>query len=250
MANNEPILVEDKIQHALDGQTFGNVSNNLRYMLLAMYGAINDDEIVHCKKTEDFVKPDLVIEINGITKNLSVKTGRAENVHNEIIDNFIDFLRKEGISEETLDTIKLFHYGDGTTDGSGKERKAYLDVVTGLKDNIKHANEELNYRKDFVLKTMYHCFFQGVSISNPIIDAVYFGTKEYGIVATRKQILSHLRKRSFSFYDNLHIGPLLLRPHSRYVNRKIADERNRNRLIAYWPNLNADLSYISQRYDF
>ena len=250
MSNNDSLLVEDIIVKSINGKRYEQIGNNLKHMLFAAFGPIDDDEVIYSHKTEGFIKPDLIVEINGVYKNISVKSGRAENVHNEILDNFIAFLREKGISEKTLLTIKRYHYGDGTTDGTGENRKNYYELMNEMKDDIDLANEELNYRKEFVLDVVYHCVFQGTSKDNPVVDAIYFGSKEYGIVATRKQIISHLRKRSFSFYDNLHIGPLHLRPHSRYSDREVVDERNRQRIIAYWPNLNADLDYISKRYNY
>lgn len=249
MARNDPTLVEDQIMFAINEKKYSDISNNLKHMLATVFGVIYPDSVVYCTKTKGSIKPDLIITIDDEVRYVSVKTGRAENVHNEILDNFIDFLEDEGVSENTLETIKLFHYGDGTIDGTGDRRKEYLEIMNELSTRIAEANEELNYRKELVLDVMYHCVFQGADEDNPIVDAIYFGTPEYGIVTTKKQILSHIRKRNFSFYDNLHIGPLLLRPHSRYSNTEVVDERNRNRIIAYWPNLNADLDYISKRYN-
>ena len=108
----------------------------------------------------------------------------------------------------------------------------------------------MNWNKEFVFKTIYRCLIQGISDDYPMIDAIYFGTKDYGITCTRKQILTHIRRRNFSYFENLHIGPLLLRPHSRYSGTDIKSERNRERIVAYWPNLNADINYIANRYDY
>ena len=250
MSNNDALRIEDKIVHAIDGRRFAQIPNNLKCLIEALYVAVNDDEVVYCEKTEDWIKPDIILEIDGVKKYVSIKTGRAENVHNENFPYFIDYLRNEGISEPTIETIALFHYGDGTLDGTGKVRKPYFDIMLELKDRIEDANKELNYRKEFVLSIMYHCLFRGKDLTNPSIDAVYFGNEKFGIVATKKQIITYITKRSFGFFNNLHIGPLLLRPHSRYVNRSVEDERNRNRIVIYWPNLNADLEYISKRYDY
>ena len=250
MPINDGILVEDEILTGLNNKRVSEINNNLRFLIRSLYGPLEDDEIVTCSKTDDSFKVDLIIGYKGVNKNVSVKTGRAQIVHNEILDNFTQFLANEGVSQETIDTIRLFHYGDGTTNGTGEQRFSYLKVAATLEERIKKANEELNYRKELVLKTMYHCVFKGAGEDNPLIDAIYFGTKDYGIMATRKQIIKHITKRNFAFYDNLHIGPLLLRPDARYVNKKIEDERKRNRIVAYWPNMNADIEYISKRYDY
>ena len=250
MPINDGLLVEDEILTGLNGKKISELSNNLKYFMRNLYGPLDDDEIVECHKTDDSYKVDLVITYKKSIKNVSVKTGRAEIVHNEVLDYFTAFLSREGISDETIETIKLFHYGDGTTDGTGEKRMTYVEIAHALQDRIRKANDELNYRKDMVLKTIYHCVFKGANENNPEVDAIYFGTKDYGVMATKKQILTHIRKRNFGFYENLHIGPLLLRPDARYVDKEIASQRKRNRIVAYWPNLNADIEYISKRYDY
>jgi hypothetical protein len=69
-----------------------------------------------------------------------MKSGKAAIVHNEIISNFTSFLRSKGISERTIETIHLFHYGDGTTDGSSEnERKSYKDISLALLELCKEA---------------------------------------------------------------------------------------------------------------
>lgn len=250
MSKNDGLYVEDSILVNLNGKKVSEVSNNLRFMLKAIYGALDDEAFIKCSKTDDAFKPDLVIEINGVTKYVSVKTGSAENVHNEVVGYFVDYLKSEGISDKTIETILLYQYGDGTTDGSGTDRKGYLAIRTELDKRIKQANEELNWNKEFVFKTIYRCILQGVNDKGPMVDAIYFGTKDYGITCTRKQLLTHIRRRNFSYFENLHIGPLLLRPHSRYSGTDVKSERNKSRIVAYWPNLNADLNYIANRYDY
>ena len=250
MPINDGLLVEDEILAGLNEKKIFELSNNLRFFMRNLYGALDENETVYCQKTDDAYKVDLIITYKGINKNISVKTGRAEIVHNEILDNFVNFLSDEGVSDETIETIKLFHYGDGTTNGTGKVRMNYVEIAHALQDRIRKANDELNYRKELVLKTIYHCVFKGAKATNPEIDAIYFGTKDFGVMASKKQILTHIRKRNFGFFENLHIGPLLLRPDARYVGKEITDERKRNRIVLYWPNLNADIEYISKRYDY
>ena len=179
-----------------------------------------------------------------------MKSGAAVIVHNEIIDNFISYLREEGISEETIETILLFHYGDGSTDGSGEIRKNTSELMYVMKDRIKKANGELNWNMELIVKTVKRLMFYGASSDYIPADALYFGDKDYGVVVTMKQVIRHLQKRGFDFYDNLHIGPLLIRPDARYVTKEIVSQRKYNRIVAYWPNLQADVIFISKRYNY
>ena len=82
----------------------------------------------------------------GIKKYVSLKSGRAESIHQEYIKNFILFLRSLGISKRTQQTILLYQYGDGTMDGSGKRRMKYHEMRTWLDERIKEAKNKLNDR--------------------------------------------------------------------------------------------------------
>ena len=199
---------------------------------------------------DDAFKTDFVIEYGDRVKNISMKSGRAEVVHNEILKNFIEFLREFKISEQTLETICLFHYGDGTIDGTGEKRKPYREIVYELGDRTALANAELNKDIGIVAEVVRRCVFKGSDADNLEADALYFGDMFYGTVVTKNQIMKHVRRRSFDYYDNLHIGPLLLRPDARYVDKDITYQRKRDRIVAYWPNLAADVDYIAKRYDY
>ena len=133
-------------------------------------------------------------------------------------------------------------------DGTGKKRLSYEDIRYLLRDRIKQANIELNSNKDIMKKVMEHCMFIGV-IEKPVVaDCVYHGTVEYGIVATDKQIIKHIERKNWNYYSNLHIGPIMLRPHARYVNKETTCEKRRHKIVCYYPRLAEDLSYIATRY--
>ena len=245
---------EAQMIYALNNRKVGELSNNLKHFITTLFCFVNDNDVIKAYKVDDANKTDFVIEINGQEENISLKTGGAEVVHNEILDNFVDYLRSEGISEETIETIKLFHYGDGSTDGTGTRRLGYLDVVSSLKERIKKANVELNKDVGFVVDTLDHCVLVGANSKNIPVTAIYFGELEYGVFATRRQIETHFARRTkagaYNYMDHLHIGPLLLRPDARYVGKTISDERKRERIVVYWPRFSADLEFISKRYDY
>ena len=245
------LVNEDKIVAELNNKKLSDLSNNMRHLIECLFCTVSNDTVIKCyKPTEANIKPDIIIECNNEKKYVSIKIGRAETVHNEIIDNFLNFLSLEGISQQTIETIRLFHFGDGTLDGSGCKRLSYHELVIQLKDRIRIANSELNMDIEFVKRIVRRCVFRGSCISNPEADAIYFGDSDYGVIATQTQVMKHLKRRGFDYYENLHIGPLLLRPDARYVDAPIVSERKRNRIVAYWPNLCADIEYISRRYNY
>lgn len=244
------LLKEDEMVLALNKRTFSELNGNLKRLLNSLFGAIDPCEIILCEKTKDFIKPDFIITCKNISLGISMKSGSAVIVHNEIVTNFISFIRRLRVSEKTIETILLFHFGDGTTDGTGTKRLSTSEVREKLADRIIEANQELNSDLKFIYEVVYHCVFKGAKEENLEADAIYYGDVDNGVVATQKQLFKNMQRRGFDYYDCLHIGPLLIRPDSRYADTDIIDERKRNRIVMYWPNLRSEIDYVSRRYDF
>ena len=250
MPTNSGFFNEDEILASLEGKRVKDLTNNMRRLLQALFGVLDADEVVHARKTEDFVKPDLIITYKGKERFLSIKFGRAEAVHEEIVENFVDYLGSLGISKETRDTILLYHFGDGTTDGSGDYRIEYNALRVKLDGALERANIELNRNKEIVRKILDRCLWNGSKNSPVIADSIYHGDAEYGLVVTRRQIDRYLEVKNWNWMKNLHIGPLQLRPHARYVGKVVRSEKRRHALICYWANFVPDLNYIAKNYNY
>ena len=250
MPTNLGNLKELEVVQSIDNKKVKELSNNMRNLVMALYGVLDGNEIVRCQKIEDYIKPDFVIIYKNQKKYVSMKSGRAETIHQEYVKNFILFLRSLGISTRTQQTILLYQYGDGSLDGTGKNRMDYNKLRLVLDERIKEANEELNKDHGFIMKVITRCLFVGTLEKAIPIDCIYFGDYRFGIVATRKQIERHINRKDWRWMNNLHIGPIQLRPHARYIGKEIKDPEARNKLECYWANLSSDIDYISNRYDY
>lgn len=246
---SDGLVVEKNIARSLNEKTYGNLSNNLKHLVKKLFPDVLDEDVITSDSYEDIFKADIYIECCGITKNVSIKTGRSEIVHNEILDKFCSYLKENGITDKTIETIRLFHYGDTTTDGTGKRRMNYNEIMTMYKERIAEANYELNTDREFVKNTVNRLVFDGASNEYTKADAIYVGDLEFGVIASKTQVEKHIKRKYYSYYNNLHIGPILLRPDCRYVDTEIRDERKRNRIVAYWPSLRSDVEYIANRYN-
>ena len=246
---NYGLLVESEIVNALNEKKYKDINNNLRTMLRDMYGVINEDDIVLCKKTEDFIKPDISISINDRTKYVSIKSGRATTMHAENIKEVVLFFRSLGLSKESQKLLLLYHYGDGTMTGTGVDRLDYHETFNWLRDKIIAFNEELNNNKEMIKAVIERVLFQGVNPEAQRADYIYQGDVNYGIVISRRQILKHMDKKTWNFYENVHIGPLLMKPHAKYAHKEVKDEKQRQRFEFYWPKFEEDVRFIHKRYN-
>ena len=127
---------------ALNQKRFCELNDNLKLIVKKLFKAVNDDCVIECKKFEGFYKPDFIITCNGVDKYISMKSGLADTVHEEQLSTVITFLHQLGISNETLDTIRLFQYADGTLDGTGNKRMGWREAYDTYDSRIKKANIE------------------------------------------------------------------------------------------------------------
>lgn len=248
MPNNHGRLKEDEMMINLNGKKVSEITPNLFHMMEELFGALEPNEVITCTQPEDYIKPDLLITYKGITKGISMKSSTSENVHTEYVSTFIDFLESIGVSKETRDTILLYHFGDGTKDGTGSNRMSLDEVRFRYRDLIKKANTELNEDPEIITKIVDRLVFDGVNPNAAKADALYHGDIYYGIVITRKQVHKHILRKVWDKYDNLHVGPLFLRAHARYVGVEVRNEKYHQHIDAKWARLIADMEYISKRY--
>lgn len=241
---------EDQMLVFLNNKKFKELSPNLHNMVEALFGVVDPDEMVYCEHGIERTKPDIVITIGQRKKYVSMKTGSAKAIHSEQIDSFITFLKSIGVSQETIETVLLYHYGDGTTNGTGKERRPTEQLACWLGKRLEEANDELN-SDEFVWSIINHVAFQGVNPNVPAADAIYFGDVEYGVIATVKQFKKRFARSDgrWRFFHNLHVGPIFIKPAARYAGTEIKEEERRHKVICEWFRLREDIEYISKRYD-
>ena len=250
MPSNSGHVNELLISESMNGKQLSDINMNLQSMLKTIFPSISASDVVESKVIDDFNKPDIVVSVKGISRNISIKTGHSNEVHSEYIDTFVDYLRSKNISEETIKTLLLFHYGDGTTDGTGTDRMNTMELNYHLQDKIKKANEELNKSYDFIYEFVFRTMIQGRDPNAPCVDYFYIGTQDYGSLCCIHQLRTYVYKKCWNFFNCIHIGPIFIKPRARYADKKINSERLRRLCVCYWPNLAQDIDYLAHRYTF
>lgn len=248
MANNHGRLIEDEMMINLQGKKISELNQNLRYFLSELFGALEANETIHCYQPDDYIKPDLIIEYKGVKKGVSIKTGATDFVHREHVSTFVEFLKGLGVTTKTINTILLFQYGDDTIDGTGKKRMPFDVIKYRYKTRIMEANKELNSNKELIYKVVERTVFDGVGSDKEKAEALYHGDIYDGKVITRYQVYKHIMKKDWDKYEHLHIGPLFIGPHARYVDTEIVNENSRNRINVRWNGLIMDIKYIATKY--
>lgn len=251
MNNVNGFEIEEKLCESINNKTYYELNKNLQYLVFYLFPHLNKDISFNCFRTNNFSKPDICVSQERDLKYISVKTGQSEGVHNEYIKTFIQFLKENGISDESIETYLLYHYGDETTDGTGKRRMNTIEVRFTYDDRIRKLNEEFNASRDFIKKFADRVLFQGVDPNAMKAEFIYHGDVEFGVFCSRNQIMRHIEKRNWNYMQTcVHVGPFTIRPHARYARSTYNNEKHedhRHIVAVNYPRFLQDLMYISSR---
>lgn len=248
MRINSGLQNELDLIKAIDGKRFDDFGNNIKNLMKAMYDDFDDDIFVVTKE-DPRAKPDIAVTYHGKTFHISIKSGGAEHIHCEDIKKFILSLRARGISKETQKTILKFQFGDGTLDGTGKDRLPYQTIFLQMQDEIKAANIELNRNRELVVDYVTKFLFHGNHEDLPSADYIYFGTPDFGVLASENQVIKHLQRKNWNYINSLHFGPVIFGPRARFINHDERQPQRRYYVAFKWGRLSNDIDYISRHYD-
>lgn len=249
MKYNNGIEKEQEFVYSLNNKKYGELSNNLRHMIKQIFGFLSDDEIIKSELIPHYQKADFSITVKGITKTISLKTGRTTVVHSEYFKTLIPFLKKMGVSEELTNFIQFYCHRDGTIDGTGDDDISYIDMKIKYKSEIDKFNSEMIKNKLLVKELIKRCLFNGTENNVIKADYVYFGTINFGSLVSEMQVMKHIERRKWAFMDNPHIGPLQFKSHYHGKQEDEHRQKQKYECVFWWANLGPDIEYISERYD-
>ena len=214
-----------------------------------MFKNVQDDDVIKAAKVPGFSKPDLKIMINEESHYLSIKYGYACQVHKEELSVFVEWLSDKGVSQRTIDALLTYHYGDGTTDGTGERRMHQQEVLRYYSEAIREMNAVLNQDRFFVRDFVRRVVFDGNEEHKPSADFIYHGDIEEGVICSKSSMLSYIKRKTFERLVNPHIGPIMFRPYARYLSGEETHPEKRHQICFEWYRIEWDIAYIRQ-YDF
>lgn len=235
---------EVKISNCYNGKTVRSLNDFQKDFIFKLFGPVDEDEVIQSGQMSQMYKPDIFLKIGDKTKFVSIKSGRSDSMHFEGIKSLILYLRSKGVSNDTQKIILLFHYGDGTLDGTGHQRFELNKVLAKMGDKIAKANEELN-REDIIEECLYRFVFRGFRENEPCVDAIYYGDEKYGTFAKKDHIIRFVLRKRYEHINTLHIGPMTIQPYLRDVLKVSKHQEKREQIQVKWHYLLTDLQYVN-----
>lgn len=251
-SNKHGFSNENEISIYLNNQHFANLNKNMQDFLCFLYNRqISGNELILSDSTQRIEgknpKPDIWIKIGNEVKYVSVKEGSGNSVHQESFKDFCAFLEKINVSKQTIDYLKLYHYGDDTLDGNGEIRLSTADIKLKYSSQIQCVNKELN-SQNILVKILYRILFAGV-FNNPIIvDAIYHGSVDNGIFANREEIIDYLVNNANNFkISGIRLSELTYQPWTRDQYKTAAHPERRHVMQIKWGSMANCINIITRR---
>lgn len=240
---NNGLTNEKELRDYINSNNWSTYNKNIQDLLKFSFGNnINSTLPFYAEKCKGQIKPDLSVTHNNEKKYISVKKGSGNSVHQERIDVFFPFIR-DLYDEDTLNKLKQFHYGDGTTDDTGKARFSASECQRIYKTEIASLNTKFNewkYLKQFLDRFL----FKG-NIGTIDADIVYHGTISNGIWASRQELYEYFKTHTFNS-NALHFASLTYQVWGRNNDFKAIHPDRRYIMQVKWSGILNDLSSIRE----
>ena len=183
---------EELIINAINNKKFSELNSNLQEVVKYIHNDnISSNTVIKAYKIAGQNKTDVNIEVKDKKYNLSIKKGTGNSIHQEKVEEFIDFLEDTySIEESLIEDIKFFIWGDGTLDGTGSvsDRLKASELKSMFPDRVNNIREFFHlHKKDLIERFL----IKGVkSDSSP--DFMYYGNPEEGVIVKASDALDWL----------------------------------------------------------
>jgi hypothetical protein len=232
---------EKRLIIALHHKKYAQLNANLQKLIAQSFK--NYEGGISCELEAGSNKSDLRISIGKEFHTYSVKKGRGNSIHQEPIDEFIEYLRKEHhLPNKTAENLQRFIWADGTLDGRG-EVEHRISSKKFKKQNPKAIKDIQNFFDGIKEPLLRRFLINGVH-SESSAEFIYYGTPKKGTVCKSEDVI-----RWLSTHDSkatLHIGKLSFQAWNRNLKGKRKAEKKRGVIQLKWGGLKKDIKKIAK----
>lgn len=237
MATNTGIKNEIEIESHLSARKTNSLNPNLRAFITDVFNPTEFEKktvIIDAKRTNDTrYKPDMIIRFAQRRSNVSIKQGSGNSVHQEPIWSFVDYIKNDlGASNEVVESLLFFHWGDGTLDGRGEvsARMSAREVIERYPEKIVVIQNFFNEHEDELLERFLSSGINKVSH----VDYLYYGSY---LLADWKSISEVYRNLKDNPKSVLSVGGLNFQTYGRSLNGQ--DDARRRSIQLKWSDMEA-----------
>lgn len=242
MSLNTGFVNEKDLVKALNNKSYTDLNANLQHFCLDMFENKLDTTPLIVSKISSNSKPDIMITHKNTTKYISIKKGSGNSVHQEKIDVFVKYLESIGVSKSSINNLLLFHYGDDTTNDTGKIRYNARECEKRYSKEIEYLNRELNSQK-ILFDILDRVLFTGNVDEGQTVDYIYHGDLKHGIWASRDEIYKYFLRNKFNS-KTVHFASLTYQVWGRNEKRTAVHPERRYVMQIKWSQILNDFENI------
>lgn len=206
---NAVLLNKNHLIEILHEKRIKELSVPLKEMLQKLFHQnFKGNDLILLKELPPHHKANISITIGGKKKNILFIEGANPIIEKCSFGMFISFLEKEGASKETISTLKLYHYADGTENGTGKNLMSNALFYPLMKKRIAIANKELNQVGLLKCNLMKAIMESGFGRYPNQIDAYYYVVDNKDCFILTEELITYTLMIKPKDVFDLFIGPL------------------------------------------
>ncbi|MBJ6275871.1 hypothetical protein JGU48_13575 [Staphylococcus aureus] len=245
---NEELLVK-----YLDGKKLSDLNTNMKNFINFI---IQDKEIIFAKEdiiksylvTNNKFKQDIIIVLQGEEYNVSVKMGTGNSVHQEKIEDFINYLKNNyNISETLANDFRLSIWVDGTLDGKGDVNNRFK--ISKLKEIYPESKEKIQKFLNENRKGLITHFIK-VGRHNSHVDYIYHVSVNNGSWISIDQLINYNLDYAYDLNKAraaLPIGRMSIQPWNPVLNRNPKTEHKRGQIQVKYTSMENDFAYLIEK---
>lgn len=228
----------DFINH-INNKEYRQLNILVQDMIKALFPTIKTHDVIRAYKYGKFAKAD-IINVNDISKGISIKCGSKNSVHLEPIEKFINYLQTKNFNE--TDKLLRYLYSDGTNNNTGNKRESSEQYKIKNCEDIKILNAELEkIKKDLIIR-----FLIKTDINYKVnVDLFAIGSVNDFIWATKEEVISYLYKNNLNS-NSVHVSNLFIQNWDKNLNYNPKYEHCRNYIQIKWYSMFDDIINIMQ----
>lgn len=227
---------EDNIINYLNTTSFNDL-NEIHQKFILDINKGNKPQKISARKYAGVNKADIGVTIDDNEFLFSIKKGSGNSVHQEPLEEFISYLKEEvENNNEFFKSLRLFIWGDGTLDGTGKKS----DRIDANKFKKLYSNDVsiiqnfLNKHKNILIDR----FIISGAKSNKSTDFLWYGESIDGIMISKEdmlKIINGITKKPIS------LGILTFQAWNRNIKPDGKSEHKRGVIQLKWGTLKNDI---------
>lgn len=230
---------EYELINYLNNKKFNQIHIVFRELIESLFYNVSENDIISAYKYGSYAKCDMVIEINGEKKGISIKIGSKNSVHLETVESFCDFLRINKF--KYINKFKKYLYSDGTNNNTGKNRISSIEYKKNHKKDIIKINRELFNLKEKLIYRFLICSDINYKVK---VDAFIYGGVNDFLWVTTKEVFDYFDKEENIESSGIHIMSLFIQCWNKNLIRNPKYEHCRNYIQVKWYSMFDDVMKI------